>query len=125
MGTHIHSTVRDYPRLPYEKITNAILGTDYNLSLVFIGEDRARTLNQVHRKKTYVPNVLSFPLEKKVGEIFITPAQANKEAARRNMTIRGYVGFLLIHGLLHLKGYSHGATMDKAEKKYVKQFALK
>jgi hypothetical protein len=45
-------------------------------------------------------------------------------ATKFGMTPNEYVGFLFIHGLLHLKGYSHGDTMDKAEKKYSKRFKL-
>lgn len=125
MSTEIHATVRSYPRLPYTEIKEAILGKKYELSLVFVGKDRAQKLNDTYRNKTYIPNVLSFPLDKQTGEIVITPEVAKKEAKRFEMTPRGYVGFLFIHGLLHLKGYRHGATMEQAEKKYVKKFALK
>ena len=31
---------------------------------------------------------------------------------------------LFIHGLLHLKGYDHGDTMDKMEHKYLKLFNI-
>lgn len=124
MAVSIHTTVRSYPRLPYGDIQKAILGRTYDLSLVFVGEVRARNLNETYRGKTYVPNVLSFPLNEHTGEIVICPEAAKKEAKRFGMSLRGYIGFLFIHGLLHLKGYRHGATMDKAEKKYVKKFAL-
>jgi len=101
-----------------------VLGTSYSLSLVFIGADRAKTLNLKHRKKTYVPNVLSFPLDAVHGEIFITPIVAKKEARARGMSMRGYVGFLFIHGLLHLNGMAHGATMEEAEKIYCSRYNL-
>ena len=121
----ISHTVKDYPqKLPYEKIKNDILGKRYQLSLTFIGPDRARTLNQNHRGKDYVPNVLSFPLDDTMGEIYIAPAVAKKEAKNFDLTPTGYMGFLFIHGCLHLKGYDHGDTMDKAEKRYLKRYAL-
>lgn len=122
MKTVISTTVAAYPKLPYHRIKEAILGKRYGLSLVFIGEKRARTLNAAYRNKKYVPNVLSFPLTKDTGEIFIAPKVAAREAGRFSMTPREYTGLLFIHGLLHLKGYRHGATMEKAEKKYLVKY---
>lgn len=117
-------TARSYPRLPYEHMKNDVLGTSYSLSLVFVGAERARALNARHRKKTYVPNVLSFPLDAHHGEIYITPAQAKREARAHNMSVRGYIGYLFIHGLLHLKGMSHGDTMERAERRYCTRYNL-
>lgn len=122
---HISASARSYPKLPYEKMCEAVLGTHYELSLTFVGSVRARALNKAHRKATYVPNVLSFPLASHAGEIYIAPSVAVKEASKYGLSPRGYVGYLFIHGLLHLKGYPHGATMEKAEKKYSAQFSLK
>ena len=117
-------TTKTYPRLPFERMKDDVLGTSYSLSLVFVGADRARALNLAHRKKTYVPNVLSFPLDAKTGEIYITPVVAAREAKARGMTVRGYVGFLFIHGLLHLKGMAHSDTMEKAEHAYCSRYNL-
>lgn len=125
MGIYISHTTRSFPRLPYENIARKVLGDAYTLSLTFVGETRARTLNTHYRGATYTPNVLSFPLSAKAGEIYITPVIASREAKKWNLSPRGYIGFLFIHGLLHLKGYPHGATMEKAEKKYMSLFHLK
>jgi rRNA maturation RNase YbeY len=112
------------PKLPYDAIKKDILGASYALTLAFIGEKRARALNKAHRKATYIPNVLSFPLDAETGEIYITPRVAVREAHTFNMTPDGYIGYLFIHGLLHLKGHDHGATMEKAEKRYVTKYQL-
>jgi probable rRNA maturation factor len=112
------------PKHPYEKMAAAILPKSYTLTLAFIGERRAQALNKAHRGKTYVPNVLSFPLDQNTGEIYIAPEVAKREAKNYDMSVDGYIGYLFIHGCLHLKGYDHGATMDKAEQKYVRRFAL-
>ena len=125
MSTTIIRIAHHIPKHPYEKIKNAVLGNAYMLTLAFIGEARAQTLNRVHRKKTYVPNVLSFPLTSDAGEIYITPEVAKREAQKYDMTVSGYIGYLFIHGLLHLKGHDHGATMEEAEQKYVRQFKLR
>ena len=121
---HVSSTVKHYPVHPYADIKQAILGKSFQLTLVFVGPKRAAQLNTNYRKKTYSPNVLSFPLDEKTGEIFICPAVARKEAHEYNLTPAGYIAFLFIHGLLHLKGHDHGATMEALERRYVKRFAI-
>lgn len=100
------------------------MGSSYELSLVFIGDKRSEALNRKYRKKTYIPNVLSFPLTKTSGEIYINPTQARREAHLRNMSPSKYIGYLFIHGLLHLKGYQHGGRMNEAEARYSKRYGL-
>lgn len=121
----ITSTIKQYPHSSlYEEIKQAILGSRYELSLVFVGRTRAKTLNSTYRHKTYTPNVLSFPLTKSAGEIVICPAVIKSEAKKFNLSPRGYIAFLFIHGCLHLKGYDHGDTMDKLERKFCKAFNI-
>ena len=120
----IASTVRSYPHLPYERIKDDVLVRSYVLSRVFVGPQRALAINRKNRKQIYTPNVLSFPLVADHGEIFITPRMAQKEAQGRSMTVNGYIGFLFIHALLHLKGMHHGDTMDMLEKRYCKKYSL-
>lgn len=112
------------PALPYENLKNDILGKKYALSLVFVGQDRARALNMTHRGKTYVPNVLSFPIDEKNGEIFIAPKVAAREAKKYDLSVNGYIAYLFIHGLLHLKGLDHGDTMEKAEARYMTAYRI-
>ncbi len=120
----ISSTIRHYPHLSYEKIKQKILGNRYELSLVFVGKDKAASLNRTYRHKTYSPNVLSFPLSPTAGEIFICPYVAAREAAKYHLSPNGYVAYLFIHGCLHLKGYDHGDTMDALEQKFLKLFTI-
>lgn len=112
------------PRLPFLNMKNAVLGRSYELSVVFVGDRRSRTLNETYRKKSYVPNVLSFPLSKSEGEIFINPHQARRDAHSFGMSHTTCLAFLLIHGMLHLKGLPHGSTMGKLEQNYLKRFRL-
>lgn len=122
MSFTLGSTVKSYPRLPYENIKNDILGKNYDLSLVFVGEARSARLNQEHRDKNYTPNVLSFPLSKTDGEIYITPSVAKREAKDYGHTYSTHIAFLFIHGLLHLKGLDHGPKMESLEEKFLKKF---
>ena len=120
----ISSTVSAYPVFPYETIKNDILGKRYELSLAFIGQSRAAKLNATSRGKTYTPNVLSFPLDTTVGEIYICPQVAVKEAAKYHLSVAGYVGYLFIHGLLHLKGHDHSDSMEALEQRYLRKYDI-
>jgi len=114
-----------YPSLPYEKMKIDILGRRYMLEVSFVGVTRAKHINARSRQKSYAPNVLSFPYTKTHGEIVICPQIAKREAAQYGMTYCGYLGFLFVHGLLHLKGYDHGVAMETLEKKYVVKYDLR
>ena len=120
----ISATAKDYPSWPYEKMKDAVLGKSYSLSLSFVGATRAQKFNQQYRQKTYIPNVLSFPLDEHVGEIIICPQVAKREAKNFDLSIDGYIAYLFIHGLVHLKGHDHGDTMDKLEQKFMRQFSI-
>ena len=93
------------PRLPYRQLTERILGGRYELSVVLIGNTRARTLNRTWRGKDYPANILTFPLDRNLGEIFLNLDQTSGTNLQP----------LFIHGLLHLKGLTHGSRMEQLE----------
>lgn len=112
------------PRLPFEDMKDKILGKSYILSLVFIGEKYSRDLNKKYRSKDTPTNILTFPLENNEGEIFITPLQVRKGMKKFDMNYREFFALIFIHGLLHLKGASHGSTMERMEEKWLKKFTF-
>lgn len=112
------------PSVPFASIKNASLGKEYSLSLVFIGEKRSKELNLKYRGKNKPTNVLSFTLDKKSGEIFITPRVVKKEMKKFGRNYPNMLGFLFIHGIMHLKGMEHGDRMDRAEAELRKKFGL-
>lgn len=112
------------PRVSFVNIKNTVLGKDYSLSLVFIGNGRSAKLNRLYRNKNNPTNILSFPLDKKTGEIFIALKIAKKEAVLFDRKVDNFIAFLFIHGLLHLKGMKHGSRMERAEAKLRKQFLV-
>lgn len=125
----IAQKVKSIPVFPYETIKNDILGKKYSLSVSFVGPTRAQKLNVQYRKKNYTPNVLSFPLDATTGEIVICPAIALKEHKSYQLSKDGYIGFLFIHGLLHLKGHDHHGDedtvkMEKLEKRYMHKYSI-
>lgn len=112
------------PNLPFTAIKEHVLGKKYDLSLVLCGDTKSRNLNKKYRNKDYATNVLSFPVDKNVGEIFLNLRKANRESKRYGHSHKKHVCYLLIHGLLHLKGHAHGSTMESEEKKILKKFGL-
>lgn len=112
------------PRLPFEAIATAILGSSYELSLAFVGDTTMRRLNKTHRDKDYATNVLSFPYDEKNGEIILDLRVIKKEAAQAKQSYRTYCAYIFIHGCLHLKGYDHGHIMEKKETQYLRRFKL-
>jgi len=120
----VNKTKGKPPRLPFAKIKDAVLGTDYGLSLVFVGDTESRKLNQKHRGKSYIPNVLSFKLDEDSGELFINPSEAKRQAPDFDLTHHKFIAYLYIHGLVHLKGMTHGSTMERTEIKFRKTFGV-
>ena len=103
----------------FTKLKNDILGKEYSLSIAFVSENKSKELNKKYRKKNKPTNVLSFALRKNEGELVLCKAIINKEAKKEGITFDGWLGFLVIHGMLHLKGHKHGKKMEKLEEKYL------
>jgi len=99
----------------FKKIKDEILGKKYELSLVFCGNALSRKLNRIYRGKDKPTNVLSFPLSKNSGEIFINLSKIGEFSPAH----------LFIHGCLHLKGMRHGSKMEKVEKQLLKKWLVK
>ena len=99
-----------------------VLGDSYELSLVICGDTLARAMNRKYRKKGYAANVLSFPLSKKEGEIFLNVRAAEREASKYGVSASDRAALLFVHGLFHLKGLKHGTQMEAAERRVLKRF---
>jgi probable rRNA maturation factor len=100
----------------FERIENL---KSEQISIVIVGDQRIRTLNRKYRKKDEVTDVLSFvqgDIDKKyrlvndnyLGEIFIN----SRQAERQSKTPKEEILNLLVHGYLHLKGYTHDNDKD-------------
>jgi probable rRNA maturation factor len=83
-----------------------------------------RKLNRDHRKKDYATDILSFNVDKNVGEIVINPDKARQKAPLFERTYDNYLKFIFIHGLFHLKGYEHSSRMESEEEKIRKAFKV-
>ena len=117
------------PKIPFQKMAERVLGKKYELSLVVCGDSLAQRMNRRYRpgrsgKKSYRPNVLSFPLTKSSGEIFLNAACAAREAKKYKVSLTARLALLYVHGLFHLKGLDHGARMERLERAMLKKFGL-
>jgi len=103
---------------------DTVLGTGYQLSVAFVTAAKMQTLNARYRGKSRSTDILSFPLGVQVGEIVFCMKDVAKESVRFGRTTENFLKFLFIHGLVHLKGYEHGATMEKQERKFRAKFKI-
>ncbi len=110
------STIGTLPSVPFLALKEKILGKKYELSIRFVAPAEAQALNIAHRNKDYVPNTLSFPLSDTSGEIVLCRTAMRKEYKQFDMTYDTYMLFIVIHSMLHLKGYEHGSTMERKER---------
>lgn len=118
----INKTKGKLPSLPFVLLKKDILGKKYSLSIAFVGEKQSQEINKQYRNKNKPTNILSFLLSRQEGEIILCPAVIKKEAKNFDKTFSQFLGFLVIHGMLHLKGLEHSSTMELLEEKYDKKY---
>ncbi|MEZ4103380.1 MAG: rRNA maturation RNase YbeY [Candidatus Paceibacterota bacterium] len=112
------------PSLPFVRIKNEIIGKDYDLSITFVDKKTIEGLSKRFKGDKSHKNILSFPLTKNSGEIILNLQTIRLEAKNFDKKYIEYLGFLVIHGILHLKGFVHSSKMEVEEKKFVKMFHL-
>ncbi len=108
-----------------KSLKNDILGKSYSLSIAFVTPAKSREINKKYRKKDKATNVLSFSLRKGEGELVLCRALIKKEAKNLGKTFEEWLEFLVIHGMLHLKGYAHSSRMDRAQDFYLGKYDKK
>lgn len=118
--------------------TLSVLGfTDSELSVTIIGDRSMRRMNREYRGKDSPTNVLSFAMgegefpglnPQLLGDVVISADTAFREAEEEGISLTERLGFLLLHGILHVTGYDHErsgeAEAKKMERKQRELFAL-
>ena len=115
-------SLKIFKGLPFAQMKEAILGKEYELSLVIVTSKEMAKLNLVYRNKVGSTDILSFPIDKDSGEIFISLKESKSEAKKFDRIFENFLQFLFIHGCTHLKGMTHGSRMEREERKYRKIF---
>jgi len=117
-----NTTKGKLPSLLFKAIKEDILGKKYSLSIAYVNKKSSQEINKKYRDIDNPTNILSFLLHKSGGEIILCPPVIKREAKNFEKTFDQFLGFLVIHGMLHLKGYEHSSRMDKVEEKYYEKY---
>lgn len=119
-----NTTKAKLPRLAFADMKDAVLGKKYELSFIIVGKKEIQRLNKEYRDINKPTDILSFPLSDDFGEIYINPEMTKIEAKKFERDYENFFAFLFIHGLVHLKGFDHGSTMESIEARFRKQFGI-
>lgn len=81
------------------------------ISITFLGRDAMRRLNAEHTGRDRPTDVLSFeltdPAGEAVGDVYVCPWVARREARARGIPVRQELVRLVVHGTLHALGREH------------------
>ncbi|SDC74057.1 MULTISPECIES: rRNA maturation RNase YbeY [unclassified Candidatus Frackibacter] len=100
------------------------------VSVALVTNEYIKELNAKYRDKDEPTDVLSFPLDEELlGDIIISLERAQKQANEYNHSLEREVGFLTVHGMLHLLGHDHyqeeeRKVMRSKEKEVLKKLNL-
>ena len=80
----------------------------------FVDEQEIADLNERFRHQAKPTNVLAFPANEPdwIGDIAICSPVVNAEAKASSLEPRAHYAHLVVHGVLHLRGYDHIETKD-------------
>ncbi|MGI6787586.1 MAG: rRNA maturation RNase YbeY [Acholeplasmataceae bacterium] len=115
----------------YEKILRKIfrlLKDKKNVNIILTTDERIKKLNLDFRKINSKTDVLSFindEDEKSNGDIFISLETMKEQAKEFGHSEFREIGFLAVHGYLHLKGYDHESDEEEKEMNEMTEFILK
>lgn len=96
----------------------AVGGRRAAVTVRFAGAAEARALNRAYRGEDHATNVLAFPYPGAApglaGDIVLCAPMVAREARAQGKAVHAHYAHLLVHGLLHLRGYDHLRPRDAA-----------
>ena len=90
------------------------------LVVVVVSKSEMRTLNSDYRGKDYATDVLSFVSQEpnSLGELVICADVLKKQAKEHGLTFQQELGYMLLHGILHLLGFDHESDEKEAKRMF-------
>lgn len=81
------------------------------MHIIFVDNASIQSINKTYRNIDKPTDVISFPNDEEdddsLGDIFISIEKAIEQASDYGHSFEREIGFLSVHGYLHLKGYDH------------------
>jgi probable rRNA maturation factor len=105
-----------------------------SIAISFVGEETMRKLSWRYRRKRRATNVLSFSYGEEGGlltaDIVLCVPLLRREAKAWDRSVRAHCAMLLIHGILHVAGYtharpSHAAVMENVERRIAERVGVR
>ena len=84
--------------------------------IVLVDGREMKRLNRLYRGKDYATDILSFETAEptSLGEMVICLPTLRAQSKRTGLSERGELGYMLVHGVLHLLGYDHAQAREEA-----------
>ncbi len=100
---------------------------DRLISVAFITPEEMIKANKEYREKDYITDVLSFCYNEEdiLGEILICPEKIKQQSKEHNQSFENELKRMLIHGTLHLFGYTHDDDTSEQEMEIKTELYLK
>jgi probable rRNA maturation factor len=115
----------------YEKVLKKIfkkLKDKKNINIILTTDEKIKRLNKEFRnidKKTDVLSLINDEDPKSNGDIFISLETMWQQAKEYGHGCDREIGFLAVHGYLHLKGYDHETKEEEREMNELTEIILK
>lgn len=90
------------------------------LVLVFVSPNEIKKMNLTYRKKNKVTDILSFESgdPESLGELILCPSRIEIQSKDHGLTLKEELGYLVLHGILHLKGFDHETNEQDAKRMF-------
>jgi len=89
----------------------------YEINFIMVSDAEIKRLNVKYRKVRRVTDVISFLVSKDffIGDVYISKGRSQKNAAAFGNSWDGELAYLVIHGVLHLCGYTDYDAENKTK----------
>lgn len=119
--SHISGDTKEYVNLIRSVFKHVRDSREFNI--IFVSNDEIQQINRDYRGLDKVTDVISFALmdndlsnynaEDELGDVFICVDRAKEQAVEYGHSLEREIGFLAVHGYLHLCGYDHMSEEDE------------